>query len=268
MNNMRKTDLLAISTLPPKDIDKKKIKKKTAKYNERLRELQKVMYAESKWALLIVLQGMDASGKDGATRDVFYAVNPQGVRVTSFKKPTPEEASHDFLWRVHKHAPAKGMIQVFNRSHYEEVLIVRVENWITEEETYRRFEHINNFEKFLHDSGTRILKFYLHISEESQKQDFYERATDPAKHWKYSADDLDKAKKWPEYRKAYEGVIDNCSPEDSPWIVVPSDKNWYKEYLISKHIVETLEALNMEYPEGEIDRNDPDLIKLVKEIED
>lgn len=264
---MEKIDLLEISTLPPKNIDKKEIKKKTAEYTERLRELQKVMYAQSKWALLIVLQGMDASGKDGATRDVFYAVNPQGVRVTSFKKPTPEEASHDFLWRVHKHAPAKGMIQVFNRSHYEEVLIVRVENWITEEETYRRYEHINNFERFLYDSGTRILKFYLHISEESQKQDFYERVTDPTKRWKYSADDLDKAKKWPEYRNAYEGAIENCSPEHSPWIVVPSDKNWYKEYIISKHIVETLEALNMEYPDGDIDRDDPDLIALMKEIE-
>ncbi|MFK7906992.1 MAG: PPK2 family polyphosphate kinase [Chitinophagales bacterium] len=264
---MGKIDLLKISTLPPKDVDKKKLKKKTAEYNERLRELQKVMYAESKWALLIVLQGMDASGKDGATRDVFYAVNPQGVRVTSFKKPTPEEASHDFLWRVHKNAPAKGMIQVFNRSHYEEVLIVRVENWITDEEAHRRFEHINNFERFLHDSGTRILKFYLHISEESQKQDFYERVTDPVKHWKYSADDLDKAKKWPEYRKAYEDAIENCSPKESPWIVVPSDKNWYKEYIISKHIVEALEELNMEFPKGDIDMEDPDLKVLMKEFE-
>ncbi len=264
---MGKIDLLAISTLPPENINKKEIKKKTAEYNERLRELQKVLYSESKWALLIVLQGMDASGKDGATRDVFYSVNPQGVRVKSFKKPTTEEASHDFLWRVHKCTPAKGMIQVFNRSHYEEVLIVRVENWITDEEAYRRFEHINNFERFLHDSGTRILKFYLHISEESQREDFYERVTEPTKRWKYSADDLDKAKQWPAYRKAYEEAIENCSPEYSPWIIVPSDKNWYKEYLISKHIVETLEALNMEYPDGDIDMNDPDLIALMKDFE-
>ena len=213
--------------------------------------MQNLFYANGKHALLIVFQGMDASGKDGAIRDVFKGVNPQGIKVKSFKAPSKEELAHDYLWRVHKHTPERGMIQIFNRSHYEEVLITRVEGWVSDEEAKRRFKQLNDFERILQENGTIILKFYLHISEESQRKDFYERIIDRRKNWKYGPEDFEKAKKWSAYRKMYEEAFENCGP-DIPWMIVPSDQNWYKEYLIAKKIVETLEDLNMEYPKAKI----------------
>lgn len=247
----KKIKLSDIPTRADKKVDKEETKNKTAKLVERLTELQAVLYAESKRSLLIVLQGMDASGKDGAIKKVFQGVNPLGCRAQPFKAPTPEELAHDFLWRIHKHTPEKGMIQIFNRSHYEDVLITRVHGWINDELAYRRFGFINSFEELLQSHESHILKFYLHISREEQIKRFEERASDPVKKWKYNAADLVEAVLWKKYMKAYEDVFENCSPEIS-WIIVPSDQNWYKEYIVAKHIVRTLESMDLKYPEPKV----------------
>jgi PPK2 family polyphosphate:nucleotide phosphotransferase len=197
--------------------------------------------------MLIVLQGMDASGKDGAIRNVLGKLNPLGVRAQAFKAPTEEELEHDFLWRIHKHAPARGMIQVFNRSHYEDVLIQRVHNWIDDDTAYKRMKAINDFEKLLSEhNNTQILKFYLHISQEEQQQRLEERTEDTRKMWKYNEKDIEEAKLWKQYRKAYEDAIEECSY--IPWIIVPSDSNWYKEHIIAKTVRDTLKGLKMKYP--------------------
>jgi len=244
---MAKIDLNSLSTRAPEHFDKIETKAKTEALTEELDELQNKLYAESKWSLLVVLQGMDASGKDGAIKDVFRAVNPQGIRVKSFKKPTEEELSHDFLWRIHKHTPPKGKIQIFNRSHYEDVLVTRVLGLIDDNTAKKRFQIINGFEQLLQDRGTQILKFYLHISEAEQLDRFKERLEIPRKQWKYNPNDLRSASKWPEYRQYYQEVFERCGPE-IPWIIVPSDQNWYKKYVIAHTIVETLRGLNMKYP--------------------
>jgi PPK2 family polyphosphate:nucleotide phosphotransferase len=247
----KKIKLSDIPTRADKKVDKDKTKDKTADLVRRLSELQNVLYAENKRSLLIVLQGMDASGKDGAVKKVFQGVNPLGCRVQPFKAPTPEELAHDFLWRIHKHTPEKGMIQIFNRSHYEDVLITRIHNWIDDETTHRRFGFINSFEECLQAHETHILKFYLHISPEEQVQRLKERATDPTKLWKYNPADLVEAALWKQYMKVYEDVFENCSPE-IPWVIVPSDQNWYKEYIVAKHIVRTLETMDLKYPEPKL----------------
>ncbi|MDB5197934.1 MAG: polyphosphate kinase [Flaviaesturariibacter sp.] len=239
--------LADISTKAPKELNKKETKEQTALLLERLKELQNLLYAESKHAVLIILQGMDASGKDGAIRNVMGQLNPQGVNVASFKTPTEEELAHDFLWRVHKEAPLKGMIQVFNRSHYEDVLITRVHGWCDNETAKKRFEAINAFENLLttHNS-TSIFKFYLHISPEEQQERLQERVDNSEKHWKYNKADFEEAKLWDQYMKMYEDVFENCNIV--PWTIVPADQNWYKEYLIAKTMVEGLEGLRMKYP--------------------
>lgn len=239
---------LSVSTRAPESLAKDETKEKTQKLRERLLELQAVLYAEGKHSVLIVLQGMDASGKDGSVKNVFFGVNPMGCLVKAFKAPTEEERSHDFLWRIHKVAPAKGMIQIFNRSHYEDVLVPRVKKWITMEHVKKRLEHINHWEQLLVDNGTVILKFYLHISEEEQHERFEERLTIPEKRWKYKASDLAEAKLWPDYRLAFEDIFENCS-KAAPWHIVPADQNWYRDYIIAKTIVDRLEELNMEYPQ-------------------
>ncbi|MGZ3922972.1 MAG: PPK2 family polyphosphate kinase [Flavisolibacter sp.] len=237
-----------ISTKAPKDLDKKETKDQTLGLLEELNELQNRLYAEAKHSVLIILQGMDASGKDGAIKNVLGDLNPMGINVTSFKTPTPEELKHDFLWRVHQHTPEKGMIGVFNRSHYEDVLITRVHKWCDDATAKKRFKAINNFEKLLEDhNSTSIFKFYLHISPEEQQQRFKERMEDPAKTYKYNENDFKEASLWDEYRKMYEDVFDNC--EEVPWTIVPADQNWYKEYLIAKTIVKALRELDMKYPQ-------------------
>lgn len=261
----KKYDLLEIATTAPKNLSKKETKKKTKAYIERLSELQNLLYAESKHSLLIVFQGMDASGKGGAVRKVFSAVNPMGVKVTGFKAPSKEELSHDYLWRIHQEMPAKGMIQIFDRSHYEDVLVTRVNGWVDDETAHKRFKHINDFEDMLQDCGTQIIKFYLHVSEAEQRERFYERLTMSHKHWKYSQEDLEKAKQWPAYRKAYQDVLEHCGPK-TPWTIVPTDNNWYKEYFVAKTIVEKLESLNMAYPKGEIDVNTPEAKDLIEKV--
>lgn len=239
--------LHAISTKAPKDFDKKETKEYTAKLAARLNILQNLLYAGQSHSVLVILQGMDASGKDGAIKKVFGNLNPQGVSVVSFKTPTEAEKAHDFLWRVHTQAPAKGMIQVFNRSHYEDVLITRVHGWCDDETARLRFRAINDFEQLLSvHNQTVIFKFYLHVSPEEQQERLKERVDDPAKEWKYNKTDLNEAKQWNRYRKMYEDVFENCNK--IPWTIVPADQNWYKEYLISKTIVEGLEGLKMQFP--------------------
>ena len=242
--------LQEISTRAPKDLDKKQTKEVTAKLLEELDELQNLLYAESKNSLLVILQGMDASGKDGVVNNVFGQLNPQGVMVKSFKVPTEEEMKHDFLWRVHQHAPSKGMIQVFNRSHYEDVLVTRVHGWCDDATAKIRFSAINDFENLLQlHNQTHIFKFYLHISPEEQQERFTERMDDPSKQWKYNEKDFAEAKLWDKYMQMYEDVFAHCS--QVPWIIVPSDQNWYKEYLIALTVVERLKGLNMKYPQLE-----------------
>ncbi|MFT3947493.1 MAG: deoxynucleoside kinase [Agriterribacter sp.] len=239
--------LKKISTKAPAKLDKGKVEIKTAGMLSELDDLQNLLYAEGKHALLVVLQGMDASGKDGAIRDVFGKLNPQGVTVKSFKVPTEEELSHDFLWRVHAAAPAKGMIQVFNRSHYEDVLVTRVHKWCDDKTAKKRMDAINDFEKLLTEhANTHILKFYLHISPEEQQQRLQERIHDPKKMWKYNEKDLAEAKLWKTYMKMYEDCFAACNK--IPWHIIPADQNWYKEYLITNHVYNLLKGLNMKYP--------------------
>jgi PPK2 family polyphosphate:nucleotide phosphotransferase len=244
---MAKIQLSKISTRAPKGLGKDKTKAATTKLLEELNELQNLLYAENKHSILIILQGMDASGKDGAIRDVFGKLNPQGVQVKSFKSPTEEELSHDFLWRIHQHAPAKGMVQVLNRSHYEDILITRVHKWCDDKTAKQRMEAINNFEQLLQEHNhTHILKFYLHISHEEQKQRLDERVDDSTKHWKYNENDFEEAKLWPEYMKMYEDCFHHCS--QVPWNIVPADQNWYKEHVIATALHKLLKNLNMQYP--------------------
>lgn len=232
---------------PPEGFDKKQTKEETARLIGRLQELQNLLYAEARHAVLVILQGLDASGKDGAIRKVLGQMNPQGVVVHSFKVPTEEELSHDFLWRVHQHAPAKGMIGVFNRSQYEDVLVTRVHGLIDDETARKRFAAINHFEELLQEhNATSIFKFYLHISREEQEERLHERKEDPTKQWKFNPGDEKEAKQWEKYQEAYEDVFENCS--GVPWTIVPANRNWYKEYLIARTLVDGLESLHMKYP--------------------
>lgn len=236
-----------ISTRAPKDFDKEKTKQKLAEIIVELDALQNLLYAEGKHSVLVVIQGLDASGKDGAIKNVFGQFNPMGVLVKSFKAPTAEELSHDFLWRVHSHAPAKGMIQIFNRSHYEDILITRVHKWIDDEMVSKRMNAINHFEKLLTEhNDTHILKCYLHVSQEEQKKRLDERMSDVTKQWKYNANDYKEAALWDDYMKAYQDSFENCN--DIPWMVVPSDQNWYKEYFIATTLLNTLKSLDMKFP--------------------
>ncbi len=227
--------------------------KEIVKLNEKLQELQELLYAEGKHKILVVLQALDTGGKDGAIRRVFDGVNPQGVKVASFKVPTAEEMAHDYLWRVHKVAPANGELVIFNRSHYEDVLVVRVHNYVAKEVWSKRYEQINAFEKLLAENGTTILKFFLHISKDEQKERLQARLDDPTKHWKFSLGDLGERKLWDDYQSAYEDALNKTSTEYAPWYVVPANRKWYRDLVISKVLVETLEGLKMKYPEPKDD---------------
>ena len=244
---MARIKLNSLDTRAPKKLSKEQTKHALQKLQFRLGELQNLLYAESKHAVLVILQGMDASGKDGVVKNVFKEVNPIGCRVIPFKRPTDLEMKHDFLWRVHQQVPEKGIIHVFNRSHYEDVLIQRVHKWIDEKTVKQRFTHINNFEKLLQESGTVVFKFYLHVSKEEQLQRLKERMSDPTKMWKHNDTDLKEREFWNDYMKAYEDVFDNCGTS-AAWNIIPADQNWYKEYLIAKKVVETLESLKMKFP--------------------
>jgi PPK2 family polyphosphate:nucleotide phosphotransferase len=244
---MGKKLLKEISTRAPGGVDKDETKEKIKSIKEELSELQNLLYAESKHSILIVLQGMDASGKDGVIRNVFSALNPQGIQVVSFKAPTTEELSHDFLWRIHLATPAKGTIQIFNRSHYEDILITRVHKWCDDELAKKRIKAINDFEELLQEhNNTHILKFYLHISPEEQRQRLEERIRDKTKQWKYNEKDFGESKLWDEYMKMYEDCFEYCNK--APWTIVPADQNWYKEYTIAKTLRDKLKSLDMQYP--------------------
>lgn len=211
-------------------------------------DLQQRFYADGRHKLLIVFQAMDAGGKDGTIRNVLRGVNPQGVRVHSFKVPSKEELAHDFLWRIHRVVPAQGMIGVFNRSHYEDVLVVRVHDIVPEAVWRPRYEQINAFEKLLGDTGTTILKFYLHISKEEQKERLQARLDDPSKHWKFSIEDLAKRELWNDYMAAYEEMLVNCSTPWAPWHVIPADQKWYRNLAITRIIVDALKQIDPQYP--------------------
>jgi PPK2 family polyphosphate:nucleotide phosphotransferase len=244
---MKKIKLDEIDTRAPKDADKELVKSELLDILKDLDDLQNLLYAEAKHSILIVVQGMDASGKDGLTRDVFTSMNPQGVNVFSYKVPTEEELSHDFLWRIHHHAPAKGMIQIFNRSHYEDILITRVHKMIDKETAKKRMRAINDFERLLTEhNDTHILKFYLHVSHEEQLKRLEERLKKPQKMWKYSPDDFKESKLWDSYMKYYEDAFEHCN--EIPWHIIPSDQNWYKSYLVAKALQKTLRGLNMKFP--------------------
>jgi len=228
--------------------DDDKTRRKVGKIVARLDDLQYLLYAEGKRALLIILQGMDASGKDGTIRHVMSGVNPQGCQVTAFKVPSAEEAAHDFLWRSHRAVPEKGMIGIFNRSHYEDVLVVRVHKLVPRQIWKKRFGEINSFEKLLVDNRVNILKFYLHISSKEQKLRLDARLDDPKKNWKLSPADFAERQFWPNYVEAYEDVLSRCSTGYAPWFIIPADHKWFRNLAISTIVVETLESLDMQFP--------------------
>lgn len=214
----------------------------------KLAELQERLYAEGKQSLLVVFQAMDTGGKDGAIKHVFAPVNPQGLRIASFKSPSSQELAHDFLWRIHQRTPAKGEIGIFNRSHYEDVLIVRVNQLVPDEVWKARYAHINNFEKNLVDSGTRILKFYLHISKDEQKARLQERLDNPEKHWKFELGDLPVRERWDEYMEAYQDALSLCHTDYAPWHIVPANRKWYRNIAITERIIQELEDMNPQFP--------------------
>jgi PPK2 family polyphosphate:nucleotide phosphotransferase len=214
----------------------------------RMEELQELMYAERKHALLIVLQAMDAGGKDSTIRHVMDGFNPQGCHVVGFGVPTPLELAHDFLWRIHPHAPRRGYVSIFNRSHYEDVLVVRVEELVPEAVWGARYDQINAFERLLADSGVTLLKFFLHISKEEQKERFQDRLDRPEKNWKFNPSDLETRSKWDEYMRAFEEVFARCNHPWAPWYVVPANKKWYRNWVVSSAIVAAMEGMEMQYP--------------------
>ncbi len=237
-----------------KHVSEKDARDDTEKYLKKLTELQYLMYSEGKHSLLVVLQAMDAGGKDGTVRHVMGAMNPQGTNVAAFKQPTPRELKHDFLWRIHPFAPAKGMVTVFNRSHYEDVLVVRVHNLVPQDIWSRRYTLIDDFEKQLfRENNTHILKFFLHISPDEQLERFRQRLFDPARNWKISEDDYKERAYWDDYAKAYEDIFAETSTERAPWYIIPSNHKWFRNLAVSQIIAETMEELGMKMPKPHVD---------------
>lgn len=242
--------------LPTKDdggLDRQAAEEQFARLTQRLAELQELMYAEGKRSLLVVFQAMDAGGKDSTIGHVFGPVNAAGCYVASFKKPTEHELAHDFLWRVHQHAPPKGYIGVFNRSHYEDVLIARVKKLVPEKTWKRRYDHINHFEQLLADEGTHIVKFFLHISKDYQKERLQRRLDKPDKWWKFNPADLAERKLWDRYQDAFEDALSKCSAAHAPWYVVPAERRWFRDLLVAQVLVDLLEGLKMKFPKPTFD---------------
>jgi PPK2 family polyphosphate:nucleotide phosphotransferase len=242
------------------DAGKAEAKALLEKQKEKLAELQTVLYADGSQSLLVVLQAMDAGGKDGCIRNVFTGMNPQGVRVASFKAPTAEELAHDFLWRIHKEVPRKGMVGVFNRSHYEDVLIVRVKNLVPKKIWSKRYELINAFEESLTAAGTKIIKIYLHVDKDEQKQRLQERLNTPEKNWKFNPGDLPERENWDAYMKAFKDVFEECSSPEAPWYVVPANNKWHRDVVVAQIIIETLQSMKLNYPAPDYD---PSTINIV-----
>lgn len=245
------------------DLSKKDVEEEYSVLQKKFIDLQDVFCASKKFSLLIVLQGMDCSGKDGTVKKVLAGLNPNGFKVESFKEPTSEELLHDYLWRIHKVTPKTGNITVFNRSYYEDVLVTRVHGNIDDKTAFNRFKEINRFEKYLTDNGTIILKFFLNISKDFQKEKLKNRLENPEKHWKFSEADLRERKFWDKYQNYYEDVLSNCSIDDAPWHIVPADNRWFRDYIVLKTIVNTLEKLDLKFPD--IQGNLKELIREVKE---
>jgi len=230
--------------------DKGGAKTTVKRLNDRLEELQELLWAQGKERVLVVLQAMDAGGKDGTIKHVFDGVNPSGVKVASFKKPSKVELAHDYLWRVHRHVPANGELVIFNRSHYEDVLVVRVENIVPHDRWMKRYDHIVGFEQLLADEGTTIVKLLLHISRAEQGERLQERLDRPEKHWKFDPADLGPRSKWADYQTAFEEALSRTSTPTAPWYVVPANRKWFRNLVVSEILVQTLEGLNMSYPEA------------------
>ena len=230
------------------EISKKKGRALLKDHRQALMDLQELLYAENKRQVLIILQGIDTSGKDGVIRNVFGDVNPQGTHVVSFKVPTRHELAHDYLWRVHQHTPAQGDIVIFNRSQYEDVLVVRVHDLVPEAVWEKRYQHINEFERLLVDEGVTILKFFLHISKQRQAERFLARLDRPNKRWKFNPGDLDERERWDDYQAAFEAMLSKTSTPWAPWYVIPSDRKWYRNMAVASIIVEKLNSLGMQFP--------------------
>jgi PPK2 family polyphosphate:nucleotide phosphotransferase len=233
--------------------DKRSALSKVGKLQQKMDVLQFRLYADQKHSLLVCLQALDAGGKDGVVRHVIGPMNPQGCRVVSFKQPSAEELAHDFLWRVERQVPARGEVVIFNRSHYEDVLVVRVHDLVPKQVWSQRYEQINEFERRLIANGTHIIKFFLHISKKAQLERFKQRLDDPERHWKISESDYSERDYWDDYGAAYEDVLSKCSTNDAPWFVIPSDHKWFRDLAISQIIVETMENLGLELPESTVD---------------
>lgn len=229
---------------------------KLEKYTQKLRDLQYLLYAEGQRSLLICLQGLDTSGKDGSINHVLGAMNPQGTRVHGFKAPSREEAAHDFLWRIEQRTPAKGEVVIFNRSHYEDVLVVRVHNLVPDKVWSKRYDLINAFEKSLAANGTHILKFFLHISKDEQLRRFKQRLDDPQRRWKISEADYEERKFWKDYQEAYQDALSQTSTKHAPWFVIPANHKWFRNLLISQIVAESLESLEMKFPEPTVNIKD------------
>ena len=246
---------LALADVDPNESEhyrkKKDVLKELEAQRRRIRDLQERLYAENQQGLLVVLQAMDTGGKDGTIKHVFGGVNPQGCRISSFKAPSAEEANHDFLWRYHKSAPARGRIGIFNRSHYEDVLVVRVKGIVPEEVWRERYGLINEFERNLTRSGITVLKFFLHISKDEQKRRLESRLADPDKRWKFSKNDIKERAFWDDYQAAFEDAIDECSTSYAPWYIVPANKKWYRNLVVARTIADTLKAMDPQFPPAE-----------------
>jgi PPK2 family polyphosphate:nucleotide phosphotransferase len=240
----------------PKGLERAEAEEQLARLTSRLRDLQHMMYAEDKRSLLVILQGRDAAGKDGTIRHVFGPMNPQGCKVTSFKVPSTLEASHDFLWRCHHAAPRRGQVGIFNRSHYEDVLVVRVHDLVPKKQWQTRYEHINNFEQLLADSGTTVLKFMLHIDRDEQLERFRKRIDRPHKNWKISEADYSERRFWDDYTEAFNEVFRRCSTDTAPWFVIPSNRKWARNFAIATIVAETMETLGMAFPEPTVDMDE------------
>ena len=247
-----KIDLRKIPTNNPSTAFKKKKALKIIAANAlSMAEMAKRLYGENRRSVLLILQGMDTAGKDGTIRSVMRGMNPTSCQVSSFKKPSEEELEYDFLWRVHKVAPRRGNIGIFNRSHYEDVLIVRVHSLVPKEKWEQRYRIINDFEKLLASADTRIVKCFLHISKDTQRERLQARVDDESKHWKFNMADLDERKKWDDYQEAYEVALEQCSTEIAPWHIIPSDQKWYRNLVVSELLKKTLEDMSPEFPEPE-----------------
>ena len=233
--------------------NKEDVEKELTVFSREMSELQYKLFADNRHALVIILQGVDASGKDGTIRHVMAALNPQSCYVKAFKVPTTEEFSHDYLWRIHTAIPAKGQVAVFNRSHYEDVIEAHVHDLIPKNELTARFRQINDFERYLSENHVTILKFFLHISKDEQKKRLIERLQDPSKHWKFSASDLRDRKYWHEYMVSYEKVLGVCSTKYAPWYIVPADSKWFRNWLVARVLIKTLKSLKLSYPQPKID---------------